>query len=382
MRLLFATDEFEIAGIQREGFPLLIDAAGELVEPFFSYLIHHLLHQGGVQSSGSWTTYGYALLHFLRFLDEKDRKWDERPKKGVPSVVADYRTWARIGGASPRTISDRLDLVCNFYEFALEHGFVKQLPFAYEDKPTAVRGKQMPGAERATKPVADVKFKVPKRRLKVLSVSEVAVFLKALGNPVHRLMARLQLATGIRVEELVTFPARYVFDPRTRPDARHFFAVRLDPSQMATKGSVERVIHMPRDLMADLWAYASLERNRRAAMNGNQDAALFLTEEGKSFETRSVWAIYSYTYAKTGVHVNPHALRHTYAWLTSIFMRPPRLMPQTIQIGIRPSGFQPRRLCNDSRSPSSRLSCGPAGCAGRAAHCPYFAPCLAPPTCA
>lgn len=312
MKLVFATSDFEIAGVPLDGFPLLISSDGELIEPFFSFLVHRLLHSGGVQSRKSWPTYGYAVLHYLRYLEQTKRAWDEKPVVGVPSVLAGYRAWAIKDGTGKSTIRDRLELLCGLYEFGVEHGFLNSMPFANESKTTTIHGKHMPGAKTEQKRQPDVKIKVPKRLLKVLSVSEVSVFLGALTNRTHRLMARLQLTTGIRVEELVTFPLRYVLDPRTRPEARHFFAVRLDPSEMSTKGSVARVIHVPRDVMADLWAYAVLERNKRC--HGTTTAStLFVTEEGAVFATRSVWDIYARTSTKTGIHVNPHALRHTYA---------------------------------------------------------------------
>ena len=58
MALVFANEEFELAGVKLNGFPLLIDADGDLAEPFFSFLVNRLLHEGGVQSKNSWPTYG------------------------------------------------------------------------------------------------------------------------------------------------------------------------------------------------------------------------------------------------------------------------------------------------------------------------------------
>ncbi|MDQ2701976.1 MAG: tyrosine-type recombinase/integrase [Pseudomonadota bacterium] len=311
MRLVFASEEFQIGRTSFVGFPLLIDSQGELSEPAFSFLVDRLLDAGGVQSKRSWPTYGYALLHYFRFLEQEGRLWDERQTVGVPSIVASYREWAIRTGVGRSTTRDRVDLVCAFYEYAVKHGFLVQPPFTYTSSARSVGG-QMPGSKTTVKAAPAVRVKVPKRLLKVLSVSEVRAFLEGLENRTHHLMAKLQIETGIRVEELVSFPLRYIFDPRTRPEARHFFAVRLDPSEMATKGSVERVIHLPRTLMAELWAYASLERNKRFPKPG-PIPTLFVTEDGGQFATRSVWEIYARTKRITGFHVNPHALRHTYA---------------------------------------------------------------------
>lgn len=312
MTLIFATQEFEVAGLEQEGFPLLIEPDGELSEPFFSFLVHRLLHEGGVASRNSWPTYGYGLLHFQRYLQTSNRPWNEESVVGVPSVLAGYRAWAVKGGTGKSTTRDRMDLIRGLYEYALQHGLTSFLPFDYKNETRNPRRGHMPGAKKSDKPSIDVKLKVPRRLLKVLSVSEVATFLGSLTNRTHRLMARLQLTTGIRVEELVTFPVKYILDPRTRPQARHFFSVRLNPADMSTKGSVERVIHVPRDMMADLWAYTALERNKRLA-GATKAPTLFVTEQGEQFATRSVWTIYTDTAKITGVHANPHALRHTYA---------------------------------------------------------------------
>lgn len=313
MRLIFSDEEFRIGRVSLPGFPLLFDSSGELIDPVFSFFVDRLLDAGGVQSRKSWPTYGYALLHYYRYLKRTGRAWDEQQVAGVPSIVASYRDWSIKDGISRSTTRDRVDLVCGFYEYAVKHGHIAKPPFSYSVTSRRVQGQHMPGKRSTAQPAPSVKVKVPKRLLKVLSVSEVRAFLGALTNRTHHLMARLQVETGIRVEELVSFPLRYVFDPRSRPEARHFFAVRLDPAVMETKGSVERVIHLPRKLMADLWAYAALERNKRSTSGQDPTPTLFVTAEGARFATRSVWEIYARTRKITGFHVNPHALRHTYA---------------------------------------------------------------------
>ncbi|WP_148649713.1 hypothetical protein [Lysobacter antibioticus] len=82
LRLVLATEEFEIGRIPLVGFPLLLDSGGELVEPAFSFFVDRLLETGGVQSTNSWPTYGYALLHYFRFLEKTGRVWDERQVTG------------------------------------------------------------------------------------------------------------------------------------------------------------------------------------------------------------------------------------------------------------------------------------------------------------
>lgn len=69
MRLVFANTEFAIAGVELDGFPLLLADDGTLIEPVFSFLLQKLVNGGAVQSRKGWPTYGYGLLHYYRYLE-------------------------------------------------------------------------------------------------------------------------------------------------------------------------------------------------------------------------------------------------------------------------------------------------------------------------
>ncbi|MDF5638014.1 hypothetical protein P3733_28045, partial [Vibrio parahaemolyticus] len=65
----------------------------------------------------------------------------------------------------------------------------------------------------AVKP--DVLLKTTPTRIKVLNKEQVEELLKSINNKTLRLIVRLALLTGLRKEELLTFPVTYVSAPQS-----------------------------------------------------------------------------------------------------------------------------------------------------------------------
>jgi integrase/recombinase XerD len=311
MRLVMTTDEFQYAGVPVERFPVLLSKRGEIVKPVLEFLAEHLLESGGAPSEETWKTYGYFFLDYFRFLERNQRSWDAPPIPGQLSLVASYRRSSLRRGEAANTLDPRLRLICKFYEFALRKGAIKQLPFSYDPSWHLVDGVGLGPQTIARGQAPNVRLKVPARRLKVLTGDQSVAILNALENPVHRLMGLFSLATGLRVEELCTFPLSRIIDPRTHPRVKHIFPVTLDPKEMSTKGSVGRTIHVPREVMAELWAYAAMERSRRA--NDASPKVLFLNRYGDRFTRNGFWMLIKRAGRKAAIEVSPHVLRHTYA---------------------------------------------------------------------
>ena len=318
MELVFSTKAFEVAGVTVEGFPLFLTNDGLAVEQVLLFFVEHLLQRGSARSVRTWRSYAYAMKDFFSFCELHGRQWNEKRVIGLPSVIAAYRDWAfcqRQHHVS--TINNRLDLLICFYRFAKKSGYIDTIPFGFEDRLVPIHhsaefSRASPSWEAIQVP--DVKLKSRRSLLRVLSYAQARAFLTALSsNPTHQLMAKLQLATGIRVEELVTFPASFVCDPRAHPDVIHWFTVMLDATKMSTKSGVTRTIHVPRKIMEDLWRFMAIERPSRIDRSKPAPVPLFLTMNGRPFRTRSVWKLYGDAEQKCGIHVNPHLLRHTYA---------------------------------------------------------------------
>lgn len=174
------------------------------------------------------------------------------------SLVASYRKHCKdTCGLSVNTIRQRLSYICAFYNFALKQDWVKRLPYNLEERSTR-RGTSLLEHINASGGKARVDDAMPRNHKslpKYLRISEIKSLLSAADNHHHRMMIQLALHTGLRRNELSTFPLLYVFDPDEAGRTERNFRIRLDPtdgSGMQTKGSKAREIFVSRKTMTAL----------------------------------------------------------------------------------------------------------------------------------
>jgi site-specific recombinase XerD len=132
------------------------------------------------------------------------------------------------------------------------------------------------------------------------------------------MMIRMALQTGLRREELATFPLAYVINPNRNQSSDRNMRVLLDPgdgSGMKTKGSTKRTIVVSRRLMQDLHKYTVQQRGERASLAKEPQKALFLNQTGAPWaaDGKGIEAMVRKTGRKVGIATHPHMLRHTYA---------------------------------------------------------------------
>ncbi|MDT4820075.1 Tyrosine recombinase XerC [compost metagenome] len=264
--------------------------------------------------------------------------------------MAAYRDYCRkTCELAPNTTHQRLHYICSFYKFALAQGWVKRLPFTDEERTVrretgflahtdASGGKAMAN---------DVIPRKPKVLPKYLSMAEVKALLAAVENPHHRMMMRLALYTGLRREEIATFPLAYVFDPDKKGQTERNIRICLDPfdgSGMATKGSKPREIRVSRKFMAELYRYVTKVRGERASLSKTPQRALFLNQSGEPYseDGKSLNRIISEVGKEAGIKVHTHMLRHTYATHTLVSLQRNR------ENGIDPLVFVQRQLGHSS----------------------------------
>ncbi|ENM1781379.1 site-specific integrase, partial [Pseudomonas aeruginosa] len=181
---------------------------------------------------------------------------------------------------------------------------------------------------------------------KYMSMAQTKSLLGAAENSHHRIMIQLALRTGLRRNELATFPAAYVFDPDKAGRTERNLRVRLDPfdgSGMETKGSKVRDIWISRKFMAELYRYLTKLRGERASLSKGQ-TALLLNHLGESYGSagKSLNRIVSETGKLAGIEVHTHMLRHTYATHTLVNLQ------RTPQNGLDPLVFLQRQLGHSS----------------------------------
>lgn len=231
MRLISSTSDFLISGRPYPGFPILLWDNMEGCRPVNEFFRFYLL-RGAIGSKKSWINTARALYDYFSFLQTHDLRWDDVSRGEQKTLVAAYRDYCLEEYDLARaTVRNRLVYICKFYEFAMHQQWIPTLPFSYDIRRMSVGGRFLAHVNASGGVVAtpDVMPRTHKWLPKFLSPAQVKQLLHSAENPHHRMIIRLALGTGLRKEELATFPLAYVFDP-DRP-YRHERNVRvsLDP---------------------------------------------------------------------------------------------------------------------------------------------------------
>jgi integrase/recombinase XerD len=349
MELVWANEKFVISGMPYKGFPILLWDSMESCVPVNRFFRYYLL-RGSIRSNKSWPSTGRALYDFFSFLQSHELDWRDVDYGEAKSLVAAYRGYCLdVCKLAPSTTRQRLLYICEFYKFSLKQGWVRRLPFEYEERSLKRRNGFLShvdatGGKVLVKDVMPRLFKVLP---KFLSFAEVRSLLAATDNPHHRMMMRMALHTGLRRGEIASFPLACVFDPDKAGRKERNIRVRLDPfdgSSMRTKGSKERVILISRNFMAELHRYVSTARGERSSLSKNPHKQLFLNQSGEPFceDGKSICRIISRVGKRIGIKVYTHMLRHTYATHTLVTLQRNR------DSGVEPLVYLQRQLGHSS----------------------------------
>lgn len=349
MELVRATQDFVIAGHPYPGFPILLWDSMESCVPVNQFFRHYLL-RGEIGSNRSWPSTGRALYDIFSFLQAHELDWRDVDRGEAKSLVAAYRDYCLTTCKLTRnTTRQRLTYICKFYEYALNEGWVKRVPFTYEERivkreTSFLAHVDSSGGKTMTK---DVMPRTYKTLPKFLSMAEIKSLLTAAENPHHRMMIRLALYTGLRREEIAAFPLVYVFDPNKAARTERNLRIRLDPfdgSGMVTKGSKPRDIYVSRKFMAELYRYVTKVRGERASLSKAPQKALLLSQSGEPYggDGKSLNRIISEIGKRAAIKVHTHMLRHTYATQTLISLQ------RKPASGLEPLVFIQRQLGHSS----------------------------------
>lgn len=321
MHLIWATDQFTIGGRAYPGFPIILDETMSSVVEVNEFLRSYLT-RGVIGSERSWPSTGRALYDYFGFLEAHDLHWTDVNSGDEKSLVASYRDYClKDIKLARQTVRQRLLYICSFYEYGLKQGWISRLPFSKEERTVPISSDAYANSHQAgsgTKTVRDVMPRHHRTMPKFLAKHEVVSLVAATTNIHHRMILLMALQTGLRVEELATFPLSYVFNPDTKHGNGRNVRVVLDPSDgsgMSTKGSKEREIWIPRRFMAQLYRYSILNRGELASNSKAEHPTLFLTQEGKPFagHGKHIEVFVRESGKRAGIKVHPHMLRHTYA---------------------------------------------------------------------
>jgi len=348
MELIWSTEDLVIAGHPYADFPILLTDTMESCTPVNDFIRYYLL-RGAIGSKKSWPSIGRAMYDFFSFLQAHDLDWNDVIRGDEKNLVSAFRDYSKNEyGLAISTIRQRLHYVCKFYEYALRQGWISRLPFCYEErsvkrKPNFLAHINSRGGKAM---VNDVMPRMHRYLPKFLSIDEIKALLAAAENPHHRMMIQFGLQTGLRREEIATFPVSYVVNPEYGGRGERNIRIRLDPHDgqgILTKGSNVRDIYVSRRFLSDLHRYVIQTRGERAALSAVKHKHLFLNQFGEPFanDGKGIGRIISNIGKRVGIKVHPHMLRHTYATLTLVAL-------QRMRSSIDPMVFLQRQLGHSS----------------------------------
>ena len=330
MHLIHATEDFKLAGRSRPGFPILLREDMSSCSEANEFLRYYLC-RGSIGSAKSWPSTGRALYDYFSFLEAHELRWDSVDRGEDKTLVAAYRDYCfEVSKLSRNTVRQRLLYVCEFYEFAHRERWISRLPFRIEERRSLRRSSgylQHVDSSGGIKGVRSVMPRMHRRTLpKFLTKDQTKSLLDAAENPHHHMIIRLALQSGLRREELATFPLAYVFDPSRISQSERNVRVILDPNDgngIKTKGSVKRTIIISRRLMQALHRYSVHWRGERASLVDEAQSPLFLSQTGLPWaaDGQGIEAVVRKIGAKVGIKTHPHMLRHTYATHTLVAMQ-------------------------------------------------------------
>lgn len=328
MHLIVATENFKLAGRPRVGFPILLWEDMSSCQQANEFLRYYLL-RGAIGSSKSWEPTGRAMYDYFGFLEAHDLSWDDVDRGEAKTLVAAYRDYCfETARLARNTIRQRLLYICAFYAFAKRQGWVRTLPYEYEER-QVMQSRGFLAHVDASGGKQAVQSVMPRKHrdlVKFLSRDQVKALLAAAGNPHHHAMIRFAVQSGLRREELASFPLAYVVDPDKAGGVERNVRLNLDPADgtgMKTKGSKPRTVYISRRLMRDLHLYTIHWRGQRASLNPVDPKTLFLNQSGEPWaaDGKGIEAMVRKIGRKAGIKTHPHMLRHTYATHTLVALQ-------------------------------------------------------------
>lgn len=328
MELIWASKEYVLGGRPYPGFPIILTDEMESFLPANDFLRHYLL-RGAIGSTRSWPSTGRAMYDFFSFLQAHELDWRDVERGEEKTLLAAYRDYSKNECAlAISTIRQRLHYICKFYIYALDKGWVNRLPFSKEERKVSRQTGFLAHVDgsggRAM--ACDVMPRKHRDLPRFLSLSQIKAIRQAIENRHHLFLIQFALGTGLRREELATFPVAYIFNPERADVHTRNIRIRLDPTDkhgMRTKGQKVRDIFISRKLMIAAYNYLSKYRGERSSLHTPQSETLFVNHFGRPYanDGKGLERIVRNCGARVGIKTYPHMLRHTYATHTLVTLQ-------------------------------------------------------------
>ena len=292
----------QTSNAEKKDLCIIVLSNGLPLEPHNQYL-HYKLKEGAETTSPS----AHALLSFQRFLTERNQTYQsltEDPKEGVVFAYADYlidnskQICKSTGvilknkhGYSESTARAYLNVVIDFYKWLHRSGLFfitsEKQPF----KVRVITKRLARGIDQdqvlghinsrnrffqiettdLMKRFGNVQSTPAYKKLKPMTDEDKEIFINHIKSwskrgqsNTHSLMFRLAIETGLRAEELITFPCAGIHHPTSEAEDINFTIGPFNGCQ--TKFNKVRTIRVPYELMLELNAYLH-SQDRKALLN-------------------------------------------------------------------------------------------------------------------
>src|ERR1700730_3123405 len=192
MHLIQATADFKITGQPRPGFPIVLWEDMRSCWEANEFLRYYLM-RGAIGSKKSWNPTGRAIYDYFGFLEAHELSWDDVDRGENKILVAAYRDFCfEVAKLARNTVRQRVLYVCEFYSFAKRQGWIRNLPYEYEERHVArSRGfLAHVNASGGKQGVRSVMPRLHKDLTKFLTKEQVKALLGAAKNPHHHMLIR------------------------------------------------------------------------------------------------------------------------------------------------------------------------------------------------
>jgi len=311
---------------------VLIDPSGQLVKPACLYLYW----KKDEEQAKSTATDAKALLLYFRFLHQNNLNYWKFPhskSRKQTFKFADFLVGAiQENDIAISTARTYLRVIVNFYKFLGRNNLIefseRNKPFDFELVSIHQTGILAHTQRVISVQTTNLMKKIPKeqkkhitRKLSPLTQEHLTTFLTYLAAIPNdkALIFEVALATGMRLQEVLTIPESSIINPQYS----HPIPISIGPiNGVKTKFSKQRNIEIPSQLMIKLHEYLwSSARQKYAAKEKNKTDRLFISRQGTPFNANTIEKTFSdirktISEKYTDFNYAIHDLRSTYATYT------------------------------------------------------------------
>jgi site-specific recombinase XerD len=276
--------------------------------------IRYLAENGSTGSRYTLRTYAYHLFDFLSFLEFKKCRWEEIDN----SILTNYRDAQDLNRSphtkdyiSRKTINARLLVVGQFYKFAHENSHIEKNPIIYKTikyrLPLDVDMKAHTGRTIIREVPLATFERLGRVPIKWQPHETVMKWINTIDRWQDKLIAKLLYRTGMRRSEVLDLQTYQLPERTGKTLSQNEISFNI-----TGKGKKERLIYISIRDFNELHDFIRLYR-AKLIKKGNAHDYIFVNKNGSRLSPNYVNNFFSCISKKSGIHLTPHMMRHSFA---------------------------------------------------------------------